>query len=282
MDEGIDRRSDRRKYQHASRSHEHRRVYPGVARAGEGSGVPEDVVALRVRERWEAAGACPHAGGGARRRPAGLSRAEGHAVHAAVAPSGPFGPRRRSFPAVTMANDRPPSVERAAPAEQREIAVEIKELFGLPAHPLVVHAAVVLLPLAAVATLVCAAIPRARRVYAPVALGLALMATLAVGLAQGSGEELEDQVDETELVEEHTEQGERVLPWAIAVTVAAAAVTAIPLLSRRRRRLGAGTVTAAVVVISLVAGLGATWTVVDVGHSGAKATWNDVGGDDDG
>lgn len=44
--------------------------------------------------------------------------------------------------------------------------MEIKELFGLPAHPLVVHAAVVLLPLAAVATLVCAAVPRARRSYA--------------------------------------------------------------------------------------------------------------------
>jgi hypothetical protein len=157
--------------------------------------------------------------------------------------------------------------------------VEIEELFGLPAHPLVVHAAVVLLPLAAVATLVCAAVPRARRAYAPVALGLALVATLAVGLAQGSGEELEDQVDETELVEEHTEQGERVLPWAIAVTVAAAAVTAIPVLARRRRSVPARTVTAVVVAVSLVAGAGATWTVVEVGHSGAKATWDDVGED---
>jgi hypothetical protein len=152
----------------------------------------------------------------------------------------------------------------------------MEELFGLPAHPLVVHAAVVLLPLAAVATLVCAAVPRARRAYAPVALGLAVMATLAVGLAQGSGEELEDRVEETELVEEHTEQGERVLPWAIAVTVCAATVTALPWLSRRRPVSTARMVTAAVVAVSLVAGVGATWTIVDVGHSGAKATWNDV------
>ncbi|MGH9084533.1 MAG: DUF2231 domain-containing protein [Acidimicrobiales bacterium] len=160
--------------------------------------------------------------------------------------------------------------------------MEIAELFGLPAHPLVVHAAVVLLPLAAIATLVCAAVPRARRHYAPVALGVALVATVAVGLAQGSGEELEDQVDETELVEEHTEQGERVLPWAIAVTVAAAAVTAIPVLVRRRPTLPARTVTAAVVAVSLLAGAGATWSVVDVGHSGAKATWDEVGDEDGG
>lgn len=157
--------------------------------------------------------------------------------------------------------------------------MEIEELFGLPAHPLFVHAAVVLLPLAAVATFVCAAVPRARRGYAFAAFGLALVATIAVGLAQGSGEELEDEVDETELVEEHTGQGERVLPWALAVTVAAAAVAATPALARRRPSVPARTVTAVVVAISLLAGAGATWTIVEVGHSGAKATWDDVGKD---
>jgi hypothetical protein len=34
------------------------------------------------------------------------------------------------------------------PFDQREMAVEIEALFALPAHPLVVHAAVVLPPLA--------------------------------------------------------------------------------------------------------------------------------------
>jgi hypothetical protein len=158
--------------------------------------------------------------------------------------------------------------------------VEVEELFGLPAHPLVVHAAVVLLPLAAITTIVCAAVPRARRHYALVALGLAVVATVAVGLAQGSGEALEEHVDETELVEEHTEQGERVLPWAIAVTVAAGAVAAIPLLMRRRPNLSGRTVTAVVVAVSLVAGAGAMWTVIEVGHSGAEATWNDVNDED--
>ena len=159
--------------------------------------------------------------------------------------------------------------------------MELEEIFGLPAHPLVVHAAVVLLPLAAITTLVCAAVPRARRLYAPVAVGLALVATLAVGLAQGSGEALEEEVDETELIEEHTEHGEQVLPWAIAVTVAAAAVTAAPVLARRRPALSARTVTAALVAVSLLAGAGAVWTVGEVGHSGAKATWDEVGEDGD-
>jgi hypothetical protein len=79
--------------------------------------------------------------------------------------------------------------------------MELSELFGLPAHPLIVHAAVVLLPLAAVATLVLAIIPRARRIYAPIVLGLAVVAALFVNLAEGSGESLEDRVTETQLVE---------------------------------------------------------------------------------
>lgn len=157
--------------------------------------------------------------------------------------------------------------------------MEVEELFGLPAHPLLVHAAVVLLPLAVLATLVCAAVPRARRAYAPVALGLAIAALLAVGFAQGSGEKLERKVDETELVEEHTEQGEHVLPWALAVVVAAGAVAAIPVLARRRPSWPARAVTAVTVAVSLVAGVGAVWTLVDVGHSGAKATWDEVGED---
>ena len=159
--------------------------------------------------------------------------------------------------------------------------MEIEELFGLPAHPLVAHAAVVLLPLAALGTLIAAAVPALRRQYGPAALVVALAATLAVGLAQTSGEELEESVDETELVEEHAEQGETVLPWAIALSVVAAAAAAAPVFERRRRGVSARSVTAVLLIATLLAGAGATWTVVDVGHSGARATWEKVSGDDD-
>jgi hypothetical protein len=164
--------------------------------------------------------------------------------------------------------------------------MELETLFGLPAHPLVVHAAVVLLPLAAVATIVVALVPRARRHYAPVAFGLALAATVAVGLAQGSGEELEDRVDETALVEAHTEKGEQVLPWAVlTLLVSGAVVAAGPLQRRFGDKVKPAVVTGVLTAGALVAGIGATVTVIDVGHSGAKATWNDVqanpsGGDD--
>ena len=59
--------------------------------------------------------------------------------------------------------------------------MELENLFGLPAHPLVVHAAVVLLPLAAIGTIVVAVLPRARRHYAPVVFAVALLATVGIG-----------------------------------------------------------------------------------------------------
>jgi uncharacterized membrane protein len=154
--------------------------------------------------------------------------------------------------------------------------VEIESLFGLPAHPLVVHAAVVLLPLAVLSTLVAAVVPRQRMPYAIVALGLAVAATGAVALAQGSGEALEERVTETPLVEEHTQQGERVLPWAAGLTVVAAAVLLADPVRRRYPRLTATQVTAALLVLTVGIGAGATWSIVEVGHSGAKATWDDL------
>lgn len=161
--------------------------------------------------------------------------------------------------------------------------MELESLFGLPAHPLLVHGAVVLLPLAVVGTLVVAAVPPARRHFAPVVLALAVAATGAVGLAQTSGEALEDRVRETDLVDEHTDRGESVLPWAIGVTVAAAAVTAADRLGRPRswdvrQRLA----TVVLIAVALVVGAGATWSVIDVGHSGAKATWTTLEDEDGG
>ena len=153
--------------------------------------------------------------------------------------------------------------------------MEISELFGLPAHPLFVHAAVVLLPLAAIATLLVAVVPRLRR-YAGAALVLAIVALVFVGLAQGSGEELEEHVEETPLVEEHAGEGERVLPWAIGLVVVSGIVVALPRLEARFPNASSPPATAVLVVVTLVASVGAMWSVIEVGHSGAKATWNDV------
>ena len=154
--------------------------------------------------------------------------------------------------------------------------MEIDTLFGLPAHPLIVHAAVILLPLAAIGMIVVALVPRSRRHYAPLVFGVALAATVAVGLAQQSGESLQGQVVKTEQLREHTRQGDTVLPWAIAVTIVSAAVAAEPYVRDRLAKVPPKAVAGVLIAASLVAGIGATWTVVEVGHSGANSVWHDT------
>src|SRR5262245_55406073 len=93
------------------------------------------------------------------------------------------------------------------------------EIFGLPAHPLIVHGAVVLIPLAAVGALLCL-VPRIRRHLGLAVLALAVVGTVAVYLAEESGEALKERVDETDQVDEHADLGTTLLPWAIGLTLA--------------------------------------------------------------
>jgi hypothetical protein len=160
--------------------------------------------------------------------------------------------------------------------------MSLDNLFGLPAHPLIVHAAVVLLPIAAIATVAVAVVPRWRRPYAPVALAASLLAAGTIWLATESGESLEERVTETALIERHAHLAEQVLPWAVAVTVVAAAIVAVDRYRARLPSIPTRAITIALVSAALVTGAGATWTIAEVGHSGAKATWHDVAAPDGG
>ncbi len=154
--------------------------------------------------------------------------------------------------------------------------MEISNIFGLPAHPIFVHAAVVLLPLAALGSILVAAKPRWRKHYAPLVAALAIAAVGSVGLAQGSGEKLEDRVVETPLIEKHTDQGESVLPWAIGVALVATATATLPLVEGLGTKFSPRNLTLGLVLASALVGAGSTWVLVAVGHSGANATWGDT------
>ena len=148
-------------------------------------------------------------------------------------------------------------------------------VLGLPLHPLVVHAAVVLVPLAALLLTAAAVSVRVRRWAGWVTPALATIALVLVPLATSTGEDLEGSVGSSALVEAHAEMGEQLLPWAIAVAVLSFALV---WWDRRDRSLPRGGsprgVAAALAVVSVVAALGAGVQVARIGHSGAKAVWN--------
>jgi hypothetical protein len=150
-------------------------------------------------------------------------------------------------------------------------------VFGLPTHAIVVHATVVLLPLAALAVLLHAFWPVARRRLGVVTPLLAGVALVLVPLATESGENLEHAVGESALVERHAELADGMLPWAIALFVVAVGLW---LLDRRWTRPGAGGrprwVPILAGALAVVAVVGTVQQVARVGHAGAKATWDGV------
>lgn len=159
---------------------------------------------------------------------------------------------------------------------------------GLPAHILLVHFVIVLVPLTALALVVGAVRPTvARRMGIALPL-LALVTLLSVPLATEAGEWLERHVDSDALVRRHAQLGDGLLPWAaglfaLAVVVwwtarrsAASASPSAPV-SRASSgaRWSAAPVRIAAVVLSLVVAVGAAVDVYRIGDSGAKAAWHD-------
>ena len=143
------------------------------------------------------------------------------------------------------------------------------EFFGLPLHPLVVHAVVVLLPLSALGLIACIVVKRFRQRYAGLAvLGLAA-GTGAAWVAVLSGHALADQVGTPAA---HMAWGEW-LPRVATATLVAAAVWYF--LQRGKAETdnlaqGLGILTALLSAASIAL------TVV-VGHSGATAVWSGTG-----
>ena len=95
---------------------------------------------------------------------------------------------------------------------------------GLPVHPLVVHAVVVLLPLACLGTIAIAVRPAWRRKYGVMVVACAAAATVLIPVATSSGEELEHRVGDPG---SHAELGDQLIWFAIPLLVLSALLVAV-------------------------------------------------------
>ncbi|MCW2604980.1 MAG: hypothetical protein JWN61_3115 [Pseudonocardiales bacterium] len=152
------------------------------------------------------------------------------------------------------------------------------EINGIPAHALVVHAVVILVPLAAVLSIVSCLWPAARRRLGILVPLSALVGLIFVPLATSAGEWLEKHVQETDLVRRHTELGDSLTVWAILLFALSALLWLLDTAGRRSwglppflrsvwaRRIG-GLLLMAVAAVSII-------QVYRIGDSGAKAVWD--------
>lgn len=149
---------------------------------------------------------------------------------------------------------------------------------GLPAHVLLVHAVVVLLPLAALLAVVTSLWPAMQRRLGVLVPALAVVAAALVPVTTEAGEWLERHVEESDLVERHATLGDGVLPWAAGLAVVAVGAWLLARGAGRAGRERSVPVWARVVVVlvTLAVAAGTVVQVVRAGDSGARAAWHDA------
>lgn len=144
-------------------------------------------------------------------------------------------------------------------------------IFGLPVHPLVVHGAVVLMPLVAIAGLVMSYWPSFSRRYGGLTVIMAIVAQIAVFLAKSSGEQFQSRLDMR--VIRHANFGK----MAPLLTLP---LVALIFLRWRLDRSGANTgsprVRRLLSVALFLSSILALVIVYLAGHSGAEAVWGMV------
>ena len=158
------------------------------------------------------------------------------------------------------------------------------KLFNLPAHPLLIHAPIVLLPIAAIATVVLVAKPawRARASWWMVG-GLFVIVVLLFG-AKESGEALIEAYDRANGegavdISQHQDLAETTLLLTLAWFAVFGLLTVLERGTHRRRvgvlKAVAPNVIARqiVAVAAAVLGVLATVWLIRTGHEGAKSVW---------
>ncbi|MBM0275670.1 DUF2231 domain-containing protein [Micromonospora tarensis] len=159
-----------------------------------------------------------------------------------------------------------------------------EEFMGIPAHPLVLHAAVVFVPLLALLTVGYALVPPIRSHTRWVLGLLALGAPAAALLARLTGDAFFERMraanrvtpEFVPILERHQDFGDNTL-WA-ALGLAVVALALVWLVAPRSAGASADNrpgrpLTAALQVLSVVTAGIALYYVVRTGDSGAKAVW---------
>lgn len=141
---------------------------------------------------------------------------------------------------------------------------------GIPVHPLVVHAAVVFVPLAALGLLLMAVWPKLGARFGWVVTLAAFIALGASWVAKESGEQLENLVGEPGY--DHAEWGDRMPLFAGALFVACLVLWLVQRSWAKRDGGGKALLVVFGILGALVAAVNLYW-IIQVGHSGAESVW---------
>lgn len=157
------------------------------------------------------------------------------------------------------------------------------EILGLPAHPLIVHAPLVLVPLLIVVAIGHVALPELRGRVEWLLAALAAAAPVAAAAACESGEALRRRLaargllapELAESIAAHATLGRALLGSSLALGAVAIALILIPrALAPHARREVRTAVTVGLVLVLCGLASATGWYVVATGHTGARMIWS--------
>jgi len=156
------------------------------------------------------------------------------------------------------------------------MTTDMSTFFGLPAHPLLVHVPIVLIPLAAI-TAIISIHKKYRREMLLVTAAMAVIGAAFLFLAAGAGESLQHDLPRSRSIHEHAELGDKSQgPTAVFAFAAVGAVLSLEASRRKFEYKGKSLPkwsATALLALTVVGGVAATVAVSQAGHSGAKSVW---------
>ncbi|GAA2706208.1 DUF2231 domain-containing protein [Micromonospora olivasterospora] len=154
-----------------------------------------------------------------------------------------------------------------------------REINGLPGHALIVHAAVVFVPLLALLASAYGLVPRWRPKLGWAVAILAVLSPVVAWVATESGEELEHALEEKgyppqilDKVREHAEYGDTLLWFTVGLAVAAILLLLVTRNDDRVSRLPSWVALLLTVVVVVLAAAALVYVVL-TGDTGAQAVW---------
>lgn len=149
-------------------------------------------------------------------------------------------------------------------------------LGGIPLHPLIVHLAVIAVPVAALGAILIALLPRLNQRWVLPVFITSVLGTLGAGLAKMSGEALAEAKNLSEHAEplaEHAQYSDLAVVSAILLTGMLFIYTVMAKKPELHSLLASPKLLLAVRALTVLTAIAALITVILAGHEGAALVW---------